>query len=163
MIGVSTAISNGQAETTIDCMYESHATGRDDKVESSPQPEKSGQIDTPEESSNDDTVPQPLPDLRVDPGSTPAAYYQELTQVRDSDGKLILDEQMAKIISDDFRTTPSQRPQKIKGVVSRQVGDSGYTVIYHLVNGKSVKVSETSKGAEVVFVQNSKSFTTGID
>ena len=163
VIGVSTAISNGQAETTIDCMYESHATGRDDKVESSPQPEKSGQIDTPEESSNDDTVPQPLPDLRVDPGSTPAAYYQELTQVRDSDGKLILDEQMAKIISDDFRTTPSQRPQKIKGVVSRQVGDSGYTVIYHLINGKSVKVSETSKGAEVVFVQNSKSFTTGID
>ena len=144
-------------------MYESHATGRDDKVEQNSPLAKAGEIDTPEEASNDDSVPQPPPDLRVDPGSAPAAYYQELTQVRDSDGKLILDDQMAKIISDDFRTAPDQRPEKIKGVASRQVGDNGYTVVYHLVNGKSVKVSETSTGAEVVFIQNSKSFTTGIN
>ena len=103
VIGVNTAISNGQAETTIDCMYESHATGRDDKVEQNSPLAKAGEIDTPEEASNDDSVPQPPPDLRVDPGSAPAAYYQELTQVRDSDGKLILDDQMAKIISDDFK------------------------------------------------------------
>ena len=68
---------------------------------------------------------------------------------------------MARIISDDFRKSPSDRPGKLKGVASRQVGDDGYTVV--TICNKSVKVSETSSGAEVVVIQNSKSFTTGIN
>ena len=46
-------------------MYESHATGRDDKVEKEEKPAKAEEVDTLEELGSSDSEAQPPPDLEL--------------------------------------------------------------------------------------------------
>ncbi len=148
VISVTTSITNGVATTNLGCMYEARAAGKDSETSKDLPPSVAGYVK--EKLASADAEMQPLPNLKVDTGPYYGLSYSKLLELRDPETNgPVVSTDLARSLSEDFHKTPSARPQKLVGVNSRQVDIESGTVIYHLVNGKSIKM-ERKQGKEAV-------------
>ena len=152
VIGVSTKINNGVASTSLTCTHLAHPTDRVDKVQPDDPVAEAGKVG--QQSQSADSQPQPAPDLGIEQGTgINSEYYTKLAALTDSDGNYIVDSDTAKNISNDFVTHPSERVS-FPGLWKRQIENKTGIVVYHLENGRSIKIDPNN--SQVTVIQNSK-------
>ena len=142
--------------TSLTCTHEAHADEREQPSLALTDPvPKSGEIEDQEQSTSPDPVPSYVTNQKVIVPDYYGMYYRALLELRDTQDMLVLDEETAKSLAKDYQMDPEERPSSVKGVRSRQIG-SGGTVIYHLVNGRSIKMKNTINTDAVTLVTTSK-------
>ena len=151
--GITTSVNNGVMSTSLTCTHEAHADERKShyqKGDDTPRAgELAGGVGSP------DPVPSFVSNKRISIPDYYGMYYSALLELRDERDFLVLDREMAQIIARDFETDESEREDSLKGVRSRQLGPNGI-VIYHLVNGRSVKLKNSWNTDAVTLVSTSK-------
>lgn len=154
--GVSTEIQNGVATTSLRCTHEAHADERQSYSKLSDPVAKSGILEE-ERSGSPDPVPSFISNQRITVPDYYGMYYEYLLNLRDDKDMLVLDEEMARILSQDYQLEQSERPKTLKGVNSREIGTRG-TVIYHLKNGRSIKMKNTVNTDAVTLIITANTF-----
>ena len=152
--GITTSVNNGVMTTTLSCTHEAHADERDSYYSEDDKPPVAGQLQGGGVGSPD-PVSSSVPGKRITLPDYYGKYYTALLELRDEKDRLVLDKQMAQIIARDFDTDESERQEKLKGVRSRQSSPDG-SVIYHLVNGRSIMMRNTWNTDTVTLVNTSK-------
>ena len=103
-----------------------------------------------------------MPNLAIEPVEYYAMYYDDLLNLTDSEnGNPVLSEDLARILSEDYQRLPAQRPANLKGVYRRQADPNSEIVIYHLINGRSVKIDRASSEEVVSLIVNYNTFPAG--
>ena len=154
--GITTSVNNGVMSTSLTCTHEAHADEREQPSLALTDPvPKSDEIESEEASGSPDPVPSYVTNQRVIVPDYHGMYYRALLELRDTEDRLVLDKAMAKSLAKDYQMDPEERPASIKGVSSRQIAPGG-TVIYHLVNGRSIKMKNTINTDAVTLVVTSK-------
>ena len=154
--GITTSVNNGVMSTSLTCTHEAHADEREQPSLALTDPvPKSGEIEDQEQSTSPDPVPSYVTNQKIIVPDYYGMYYRALLELRDTQDMLVLDKEMAKSLAKDYQMDPEERPSSVKGVRSRQIG-SGGTVIYHLVNGRSIKMKNTVNTDAVTLVTTSK-------
>ena len=110
-------------------------------------------------SESSDAIGKPNQNIRRELAADKGLYYRQLANLKDPEtSQPILDPRLAEQISIDFQTRPSDRPERILSVMSRQISPDNKAVIYHLINGKSIKIERIAGDNAVTLVENSKTF-----
>jgi hypothetical protein len=140
--------------TSLTCTHEAHADERESYHQKSESAPRAGNLGGSGVGSPD-PVPSFVSNKRISIPDYYGMYYSALLELRDERDFLVLDKEMAQIIAEDFNAEQSEREDKLKGVRSRQHGPNGM-VIYHLVNGRSIKMKNSWNTDAVTLVATSK-------
>tara|TARA_S200000501_G_C20772188_1_gene721086 strand:+ start:122 stop:1156 length:1035 start_codon:yes stop_codon:yes gene_type:complete len=148
--GISTSVNNGVMSTSLTCAHESHADERESSFQGATETiPRAGQL--PGTTGSPDPVASFIPNKKISIPDYYGMFYEALLDLRDESDMLVLDEETANLIARDFDTDPDERDDNLKGVSSRETGPNG-SMIYHLVNGKSIKLKNSWGSDSVTLV-----------
>ena len=149
VIDSSTSFDGVKLSTSLNCSFGAHARNSEGTTSIAGEVKKIDELNKASESN--DTEGEAASNLdTVELNVSQAQYYEQLQALKSSSGERVMDDVMARQISNDYILNKKTTRAPIPGVVDKSHNTTTGAVRYNLQRGQIVEIDETKPSRELV-------------